>query len=350
MVSPYKIAVVGVGLIGQRHADLVRAGVAGVVLDAIVDPSPAGREYADQVEVNWYPSLPELFANTSPDGVIIATPNQLHVDNGLECVAAGCPMIVEKPIATSSVEAQKLIDAAKLNDVPILVGHHRRHNPLIQKAHSLINEGYIGRVTAVHSSCWFLKPDEYFEPDWRRKSGAGPVMINLIHDIDLLRYLCGEIVKVKAVSSNAARGFEVEDTAVALLQFESGALGTLTLSDTVPSPWSWESSSRENPDFPASQESCYKIGGTRGSLSIPDLKIWQHQEGGHWKTPISATSFPVRNTDPLEAQIRHFTRVISGEESPLVSGEEGVKSLAVVEAVHQSALTGHAIELNTSAE
>lgn len=345
MNSRCKIAIAGVGLIGRRHVEVVRAATDQVELSAIVDPSSEGHEYAKSIGISWYPTLKDMFNVFRPDGVIVATPNQVHVENGLECVAASCPVLVEKPIAISSAKAQELVDAAKANNVPLLVGHHRRHNPLIQKARALIDEGRIGRVTAVHSTCWFLKPEDYYAPEWRRKMGAGPVMVNAIHDIDLLRYLCGEIESVKAISSNVTRGFEVEDTAVALLKFQSGVLGTISLSDTIASPWSWETSSGENSDFPATQESCYMIGGTAGSLSVPDLRAWQHEREGHWKEPISATSFYKKNIDPLTAQITNFANVIRGNEMPLVTGEEGLKSLKVIEAIQKSVLTDDTVYL-----
>ncbi len=345
MSNPLKIALVGAGLIGQRHADATRMLGDEVSLASIVDPSEAGRAYAEGIGVDWYPSLKDMFAGVTPDGAILATPNQIHVENGLECVAAHCAMLVEKPIATSCVEARTLVDAADVAGVPILVGHHRRHNPLTQKAYALIDEGRLGRITSVHGTCWLLKPEDYFAPEWRRKAGAGPIMVNAIHDVDLLRYLCGDVAFVQAISSNVVREFETEDTAAVLMKFRSGALGTFNVSDTVASPWSWETTAGENPAYPSTPQSCYMIGGTEASLAIPDLRLWKHEGAGHWKQPISATSFPAYNTDPLVAQIRHFAKVIRGEEKPLVSGEEGLKSLSVVEAIKRSALSGEGVYL-----
>jgi len=345
MSNPLKITMVGAGLIGQRHIEVMRVLGDDVSLASIVDPSEAGRAFAETMNVDWYSSLKEMFASSRPDGAILATPNQVHVENGLDCVEAGCPMLVEKPIATTCAEASVLIDAAAVADIPILVGHHRRHNPLMQKAKFLIDEGDLGRITSVHGTCWLMKPDEYFAPEWRRKDGAGPIMVNAIHDIDLLRYLCGDVQSVQAISSNVVRGFETEDTAAALIKFRSGALGTFNISDTVPSPWSWEMTSGENPDFSATPQSCYMIGGTKGSLSIPDLRLWTHEGDGHWKQPINSTSFPNNNTDPLVMQIRHFGEVIRGQAEPIVSGEEGLKSLSVLEAIKNSAATGDTINL-----
>lgn len=347
MTAPCKIAVAGAGLIGRRHAEILRTSASNVSLAAIVDPADAARTFAESLDTSWYPSLQELFANARPDGVILATPNQVHVENGLECIAARCPMMVEKPIAVSSEEAQKLVAEADDSTVPLLVGHHRRHSPIIQKARALIDEGRLGEIIAVHSTCWFLKPKEYFGPEWRRKKGAGPVGINAIHDIDLLRYLCGDISRVHAISSNASRGFEVEDTAAALLQFQSGTLGTFTVSDAIASPWSWEFTSGENPEFDSTMQSCYLIGGSKAALSVPDLKVWQHEgSNGHWKTPINALSFSSNDADPLVAQIYHFAEVICGDTVPLVSGEEGLKSLTVIEALRESAMSGRPVDLD----
>src|SRR5919204_36940 len=97
---------------------------------------------------------------------------------------------------------------------PLLVGHHRRHNPLIEKARELVQGGALGRLAAVAALWLVQKPAEYYDVGWRREPGGGPLLINLIHGIDDLRYICGEIVEVRAITSNAVRGFAVEDSAV----------------------------------------------------------------------------------------------------------------------------------------
>ncbi|MEM7025167.1 MAG: gfo/Idh/MocA family oxidoreductase, partial [Pseudomonadota bacterium] len=111
------------------------------------------------------------------------------------------------------------------------------------------------------------------------------------------------------------------------------------------SPWSWELTARENPVYPRTGESCYLIGGTHGSLSLPDLRLWQNGGDRGWWEPLSATSLPHDHADPLVEQISHFSAVIAGAEPPLVSGEEGLESLRVLEAIQVSAVTGAAVEL-----
>ena len=354
MTESLRLAIAGAGLIGKRHiVSITRCKEIG--LSAIVDPSEAGRSYAMDLGIPWYGSLSEMFAEDKPDGVILATPNQVHIDNGLECVAAKCPVLVEKPLATSADEAVVLVEAARKADVPLLVGHHRRHNPLMRKARELIDQGRLGQLRAVHANCWMYKPDDYFEAaPWRKAQGAGPVSVNLVHDVDLIRYLCGDVVSVQAQAVPSIRGYENEDVAAAVLRFENDAIGTITVSDMIVSPWSWELTARENPAYPPTGQSCYLLGGTHGSLSLPDLTLWENKDTRSWWLPICATTFP-RDTsavtiareasDPFVNQIIQFAAVITGREEPLVSGEEGLKTLRVIESIQNAAQSGETIFL-----
>jgi predicted dehydrogenase len=276
----------------------------------------------------------------------LSTPTPLHVSQGLECIERSCPVLVEKPLATSAVQAKILTDAAEHAAVPLLVGHHRRHNPLIQKAKELILSGEIGNIRALQATCWFYKPDEYFDiAPWRTQKGAGPVSVNLVHDIDLMRYFCGEIISVQAQMAPSIRGFDNEDLAAAVLKFESGVIGTVTVSDSIVSPWSWELTSREYPIYPMTSESCYLLGGSEGSLSVPDLKVWSHKGERNWWNPISGTIAPRDASDPLINQITNFADVIRGDTDALVTGLDGLKTLLVIEAIQKAAQTQNLIEV-----
>ena len=163
--------------------------------------------------------------------------------------------------------------------------------------------------------------------------------------MDLLRYLCGEVVAVQAAQSNALRGHAVEETAVIILHFASGALGTVTVSDAIQSPWSWEFTSGENPAYTHTQETCYMIGGTRGSLAIPQLDVWSHPHQPSWWSPLERERLEVTLEDPLGLQIANFCGVIRGIAAPLVTGREGLNTLKVIEAVKQAASSGALVRL-----
>ena len=329
---PVRIAVAGLGLIGRAHARLVR-DCPGTRLAAIVDPRDEAREAAANLGAPWHPDLDALLATDRPDGVVLATPNALHVAGALACIAAGIPVLVEKPLADDVAGARRIAEAARAAGVPVLVGHHRRHSPLMARAREIVASGRLGRITAVNGLCWFRKPDAYFEAaPWRREPGGGVVLINLVHVVDDLRNLCGDVAEVQAVASSAARGFPVEDTAAVILRFANGALGTLSISDAVTAPWSWEMTSGENPAYPRTSEACYLLGGTEGSLSVPRLEVWRHGDERAWFGPLTTQRAIAPDTDPLGLQVLHFRDVVRGAR-PLIDADEGAKTLETTLAV-----------------
>ena len=143
-------------------------------------------------------------------------------------------MLLEKPIAPTVEEGERLLRAADAAGARILIGHHRAHSPIMAKAKEIVERGTLGTLVAVMGSAVFFKPDHYFaDGPWRREPGGGPILINMIHEVHNLRILCGEIVAVQAFASDATRGFPVEDTVAINLRFASGALGSFMLSDTA---------------------------------------------------------------------------------------------------------------------
>jgi predicted dehydrogenase len=343
-----KIALAGAGLIGRRHMELV-AESPECALCAIVDPAPGAVATARRAGVPLYRTLAELFAQQRPDGVVIATPNPLHVDNALDCIAAGVAALVEKPVAHTVAEGERLLAAAEKSGARILVGHHRAHSPILVRAREVIAQGTLGTLVAVMGSALFYKPDAYFDDGpWRRQPGGGPVLINMIHEIGNLRSLCGEIVAVQAFASSATRGFAVEDTVAINLRFANGALGNFLLSDTAASARSWEQTSRENTSYSTyPDEDCYVIVGTRGSLSVPTMRVKHYERDldRSWWKPMLAEVAAVDRSDPLVGQLRHFCALIRGEARPLVSVRDGLMNLRVTEAIAEAARTGNMVAI-----
>ena len=339
-MSRVRIAVAGAGLIGRRHIEEVDAS-ATAELAAIVDPVPS--DLAEKYGVARHASLAALFAAGRPDGVILATPNRLHVEGGLECVAAGVPVLVEKPVGDTVEGATRLVEAGEAAAVPVLTGHHRNHSPIVATACEIVRSGVLGRIVAVTGTALFRKPDAYFDAGggWRRRPGGGPILLNLVHEVNSLLALVGDIVAVQAVTSSAAREFAVEDTAALVLTFANGALGTFLLSDAAASPRSWEQTSQENLDYATHpDEDCYHIAGTDGSLSVPTMRLRTYAGEPSWYVPFASSVVPLERSDPLANQITHFAAVIRGEAEPICSGRDGLRTLQVVEAVTESARTG----------
>jgi predicted dehydrogenase len=341
-----RIAVAGAGVIGRRHIELACASDE-TALVAIADPAPPAAELARALGVAWYPKLDPLLDAIEPDGVIVATPNASHVDAGLACIARKVPALIEKPIADTLDGAQRLVAAAERDGVPILVGHHRRHSPLLAAAKAIVDDGVLGRLVAVTGSATFRKPDRYFaEALWRRETGGGPILINLIHEVDDLRMLCGDIVEVQAIASSAIRGFAVEDTAAIVMRVAGGALATFMLSDAAASLRSWEQTSGENAIYAhCGDEDCYTLAGTRGALGVPTMRLRTYDGEPSWSAPFQTTIVAVERADPLARQLAHFCAVVRGDVEPLVSARDALETLRVTLAIADAAATRTRIRL-----
>lgn len=280
------------------------------VLSAIVDPSPAAVDVAAKAGVPLYTSIDELMDRDRPEGLILATPNHLHVPQALQCIQAGLPLLLEKPIATTVAEGEKLVKVVDETGAKVLIGHHRAHSPIMAKAREVVDSGKLGKLVAVMGSATFFKPDHYYtDAPWRREIGGGPILLNMIHEVHNLRMLGGDI-------------------------------------DACPR--SWEQTSQENKAYPSyGDEDCYVITGTNGSLSVPTmrLKTYPRPEDRSWWKGFEVGVVGMVRDDPLKHQIEHFGRVIRGEAEPLVSARDGLLNLRITEAIAEAARTGRVIEL-----
>lgn len=341
MTHPLRIALIGAGIMGRQHQQhLQRLDEAR--LCAVSDPNPQAAEFAAACGVPYFADHRQMLEQVLPAAAIVANPNTLHVSTALDCIAAGAAVLLEKPVAVHLDEVRELLAASERSGVPVLVGHHRRHNPLIARAHDLLSAGALGRLTTVTALWQVQKPDSYFDIPWRREAGAGMLLTNLVHDLDLLRYLCGEVRQVQAFTSNGVRGFANEDSVAVLLQFHNGALGSLTGSDAVAAPWSWELDSGENPVYPRqADQPCYLLAGTRGALSIPQLRRWHYAEpGAGWHQPLLQSEEAFSREEALRRQLQHFVQVARGAVAPLVGAADAGRTLALIDAIRQAAESG----------
>ncbi len=346
-MSALRLAVIGAGVVGRSHAQrIVAAPFCSLV--AICDSDRKCQDVATEFNSCFYTDTENLLQQQELDGVIIATPNASHGKLASACLARGVPVLIEKPISDTLDGAHAIAKAAEKTGVPVLVGHHRRHSTAIRQAQQLLNDHAIGDLIAV-SLLWALKkPDEYFEVDWRsHRPGGGPVLINLIHELDTLRFLCGEIHRVYAQASSRTRQLDVEDSVSISLSLQSGAIATLLACDTTPAPWSYEATTHENPLYFESPENCYFFLGTEGGLAFPRMDIWRHDDPNAigWQHPLTRHSRAAAPGDPLDTQLEHFCDVIRGVDQPLVDAHDATRTLAVAHAVLESIQTQQPVEL-----
>ena len=347
--SPVRIAVIGCGVIGRTHAKLVENNPE-TELVAICDQGDVSLAFAKKLGVPYFSDYKEMIAACYPEAVIVATPTDTHREIGLACAERRCHLLVEKPLATNIDDGQKLVYGVWLAGVHLLVGHHRRYNPLVYSAKHHIKIGRLGKLVGVNLLWMLQKPESYYDIEWRKKPGGGIFLTNLIHEIDILRFCCGEIESVYAEASSATRNFEVEDTGAITLRFQSGAVGTILISDVAPSRYSYEQSTGENPYYFKTDGDCYHFFGTKASLSFPSMRIVEFADPAKagWQYPLVQDKISVIEKDPLVTQLEHFCDVVRGKTEPLINGFDGLQTLRVVHGILESAKTRQPVAFGLS--
>ena len=342
-----RVVVIGAGLVGERHARLVAENPL-CNLVAIVDPRGEIDKLAQSLSCQRLSDLAAL-SDDACDAAIIATPNHNHFATGMECLRRKLPCLIEKPITDDLAEGEKLVAAFEAANVPMLVGHHRRYHPFIAETKELMASGEIGHPVCA-SMIWAVrKPDSYFQAGaWRLGADGGPIMINFIHEVDLMRCLFGELAEVNALASNQQRHTAVEDSAAIMMRFESGMIATAILSDAALTPWSFEGASGENPNIATTGISSWRIGCTKGAFEFPILRVWKNDGSdlGDWSKPLASESRKSEMVVPLEQQLHHFVDLVQGvTDQPMVSGREGLNALRAAKAIMLSAQNGKPVLL-----
>lgn len=304
-----RLLVAGAGLIGTRHIAHIRAHP-NLSLAGIIDPVSADADFK-RIEDVTVPA----------DGIVIASPTQTHRPLLDHAAGRGWPALVEKPLATELAEIDEMISTAEDGGIPLLVGHHRRFHPRVEALKAILDSGEIGQPVLAASIWSVKKPDTYFDVDWRSGVDGAPVRMNVSHEVDLLRFLFGEVATVAGSGSNAIRRARRVESGGAVLGFESGLVATIAFADTAPSVWGFEHATGENPNIATTRQDSLRITGTKGAVSFPSLRIWTG--AADWSQVPAMRVAEADDGVPLIRQLEHFAEVIAGRAAPLNDGESG---------------------------
>ena len=325
-----KLLLAGTGLIGHRHMQHILEH-SDLELVGIIDPLITDEKIEG---VKTYSSLSDV--NKRADGIILATPTETHADLTIQSLEMGLHVLVEKPVAASLPEADKMIRASEKTGLSILVGHHRRHHPLVNETINILKSGKIGRPVAA-SLMWLMrKQDEYFDVEWRKGIDGGPIKQNLIHDVDTLRAFFGEIISVVGSGTNIVRNAKRHENGGVVLGFDTGMVATIAFSDATPTPWGFEAGTGESPYIPKTNQSSMFIACTNGGLEFPTLKLWSG--ASNWNEKPIMEHQNISEAVPLVRQLEHFSDVIRGKVTPIVDAKSARETLAVILQIEQATM------------
>lgn len=357
-MTDLRFAIVGCGMIGRHHAEVISTG-AGRQLSVVVDlVAERAEELADQVVAKWGGARPavatsvdEALARSDVDAVAVCVPSGLHADVAVAALRAGRHTIIEKPIDVSVAAARRVADAAAAAPgVVVAVISQHRFDVSSQIVREAIDAGRLGRLTsAVASLAWWRSQDYYDSGDWRGTwalDGGGALMNQGVHTLDLLLWFLGRPIEVVAQTALLAHeGIEVEDTVVATVRFEGGALATVHATTAA---------------YPG-VSARLQVHGTHGSAVIDnDELVYFHAAGtddvvdGYGATgtgnqaaaELAARQRTGESTELAAGQARQYADVldaIAAGRQPLVGVEQATLALATVRAVYLSAQSGRPV-------
>jgi len=338
----YTFGIIGGGMIAEFHAKAILAIGKGVSLGAIYARNEEkAKQLGAQFNCKSFCNLEEFLAEKEIDIVTVATPSGAHLEPAIAAAKAKKHIICEKPLEVTSERISKMIAIAKKEDVMLSGIFNRRFNPAVEQLKMAIERKRFGKLTLCDAQIKWFRTQEYYDSGkWRgtmNLDGGGALMNQSIHTIDLLLYLVGDVKRVSAsVALLAHENIEVEDTAVAILEFKNGALGTIQGSTAC-----WSSTGH-----PAEIQIC----GTEGSAFLSDesFRVWDFLEKE--KQDIYVRDSLMQSdekglgaNDPKAINFlghqRNFENVVEALEKgkpPLISGAEAMKSVQLIEAIYQS--------------
>jgi predicted dehydrogenase len=340
-----RFGIVGTGIIAAMHAAAI-ARIPGARLMAVTDVNAAAATAcAARFGCAAEPDLDALLARDDVDVVCVCVPSGLHAQIGVRAAQAGKHLAVEKPIDVSLAAADRLIAAARTAGVALTVISQHRFDPGLIELRAMIGDGTLGRlVLGEIATKWYRTQAYYDSAGWRGTwaMDGGSLLNQGVHYVDLLRWCLGPVAEVTAMCTTAAHQMEAEDTALALVRFASGAVGTIM------------STTAAYPGFPQRLE----VTGIHGTVIVEDGHIVRRGLQGDPPGPASTASAgdpagagPAADPVAIEvaghvAQLTDLLEAIAGGRAPAVSGQAGRDALEIVCAVYESARTGQTVRLS----
>lgn len=303
----------------------------------LVDPTPAGGDGALEMDLPLYASLRDALNDHRIDGVIVCTTARETIAASRAAIECEVPTLVIPSKGTSLDASQDLVAAAKKAEVPLLVGNQRRFHPSVVAAKEFINSGGIGTIIAAQSTSWFPKSEaKLSDIHWASRQGHIPILYDLIDDLDVLRYLLGEVFEISGITTSLLGGNSVPSSLACLLKFENGVICTLNASDEVVSQANWYVTAGETDKYSKTGQPCLWIGGTEGTLSIPDLAFWSYGNTEASSDSRLQLEKIKSNTSvgSVVPELLDFESVIQDKKTPVCSGEDALSSMRLVETLY----------------
>lgn len=330
-MKKFGFGLIGCGAISGWHAHAIRE-IEGAELIGAYDRSAASAEaFCEKQDCRKFATIQELLNCDQIDVVCICTPSGTHAELVVEAANAGKHIVVEKPMAITRQQLQDVVEAVERNHVQLTAISQRRFSDAVQKVKKAIEAGELGRLLMGDIYMKFYRSPEYYaSAGWRgtwEMDGGGALMNQGIHGIDILQYLMGPVKAVSAVCKTLAREIEVEDAAVAIVEYENGAIGVI------------EGSTCVTPGYLMRTE----IHGTGGTIVLEGERIVRWDVNGQNLAESPKETENKSFQDPMafsieshKAQFQDFLNALRNGTRPLVDVYEGKRAVDVILSIYES--------------
>lgn len=325
-------AIIGCGFIAKKHAAAIN-NIQNARLIAICDKVESAMEhYVDQYGATPYTDLTEMLKDSSIDVVCICTPSSLRAVLVEKIAAAKKHIIVEKPIALTLEEANRILKAVEMNEIKLSVVHPNRFRPVVQELKKIIAKGLLGKISHVSAKVnWHRNQEYYDQAPWRgtKLHDGGVLMNQAIHTLDLLLWFMGKPKEIFSMKATRLRNIEAEDVSIGMIRFQSGALGTVEASTTV-----YRKNYEESITI-FGEKGTVKIGGTN-AIYFEHIQIegMPEEEAERLKEKIKNDPW---GTPGHQRIIEDLMIAINKNKAPAVTGVDGKNVLEFVLALYDSA-------------
>jgi len=336
MTLPIRFVLAGCGAIGARHAavlDAEKDATLVALCDINADRAEALSKTYGTVPV--YTDYEKMLGEISAEVVIIATPNGRHADMAIEAMERGFHVLVEKPMCLTEAEGARMIETARRKGVKLMVVKQNRFNVAVALTAKTIAEGRLGKIFMIQANVlWNRRHEYYAESDWRgkKKEEGGALYTYASHFIDLMALWCGKVTETEAAIATKNHEIEIEDCGSALLRFTNGALGTLVWTTCV-----YEKNCEGSITIIA-EKGTIKIGGTYlNAIDLWNVKDYPLPEGASFEdTPNHYGKYQGTSSNH-DKMLREVIKELTTGEGAVVTGEEGLVTVAAIEKIYASA-------------
>jgi len=323
-----RVGVIGVGAMGQNHAR-VYSEIAELV--GIADPDvKVGGTVSNRFNVSYYTDHRALLKEEL-DAVSVCVPTEHHAKIALDAIAAGVPVLVEKPLASTVKDAGQVVDAAEKAGVTLAVGHIERHNPAIAAVKRQLNEGQYGDLVTATARRVSSFPG--------RVRDVGVVMDLGVHDIDILRHLVGSAVEAVFALGGRKLHESFEDHANLLLRFANGVHGFIEVN--------WLTPMKVRKLALTCLKNFVEVDYTEQSVTVSSSTLGPLDPFNLYQIPLEhhTQKIHVRKEEPLKRELVDFLAAIGEKRAPLVPGRDALETLRVAEAANESYRKGKLVQL-----